>query len=135
MFHSKSFQTGQFDWSDDLQGVILGSFSYGYIASQILGGYLAGRFGPKKTVFWGVALSTVCTLLGPLASIGSPYLLIITQVAEWHRSGEQIPCTCQNYKNGNETRNVFLKSIISDQKFKLTHYRITTSFLLVTSLN
>ena len=80
MFHSESFQTGQFDWSDDLQGVILGSFSYGYIASQILGGYLAGRFGPKKTVFWGVALSTVCTLLGPLASIGSPYLFIITQV-------------------------------------------------------
>ena len=80
IFHSESFQTGQFDWSDDLQGVVLGSFSYGYIASQILGGYLAGRFGPKKTVFCGVALSTVCTLLGPLASIGSPYLLIITQV-------------------------------------------------------
>ena len=73
-------QTGEFDWSADLRGVILSSFAYGYIATQLLGGYLAGRFGAKKTLFWGMTLSTVSTLVGPLASVGSPYLLITTQV-------------------------------------------------------
>ena len=74
------FQTGQFDWSDELQGVVLSSFGYGYIATQLLGGYLAGRFGAKKTIFLGITLSTASTLVGPLASIASPYLLITTQV-------------------------------------------------------
>ena len=74
------FQTGEFDWSDELQGVILSSFAYGYIATQLLSGYLAGRFGAKKTLFCGIVLSTVCTLVGPLASIATPYLLITTQV-------------------------------------------------------
>ena len=73
-------QTGEFDWSGDMRGVILSSFAYGYIATQLLGGYLAGRFGAKKTLFCGIVLSTACTLVGPLASIGSPYLLIATQV-------------------------------------------------------
>ena len=70
----------EFDWSDEIQGVILSSFSYGYIATQLFGGYLAGRFGAKKTIFCGIALSTVCTLVGPLASLSSPYLLIVTQI-------------------------------------------------------
>ncbi len=73
-------QTGEFDWSDNLQGVVLSAFSYGYISTQLIGGVLAGRFGAKKTMFVGIALSTVTTLLGPLAAIVSPYLLIGLQI-------------------------------------------------------
>lgn len=73
-------QTGQFEWSDEIQGIVLSSFSYGYVATQLLGGFFAGRFGAKRTIFCGIGVSTLVTLLGPLASIASPYLLITAQI-------------------------------------------------------
>ena len=74
------YQTGEFDWSDDIQGVVLSAFTYGYISTQLLGGFLSVRFGAKKTTFWGIALSAFGTLISPLAAIGSPYLLIAAQI-------------------------------------------------------
>lgn len=35
----------EFDWDSKEQGFILSSFFYGYITTQIIGGYLASRFG------------------------------------------------------------------------------------------
>ena len=37
------FKNGEFNWSETQEGIILGSFFYGYIVSQLPGGYLAGR--------------------------------------------------------------------------------------------
>lgn len=41
---SKTYEQ-YFNWSSQQQGLILSSFFYGYIATQILSGYLAARFG------------------------------------------------------------------------------------------
>lgn len=35
---------GEFNWSSSQKALVLGSFFYGYICTQILGGFLAGRF-------------------------------------------------------------------------------------------
>nr|ACO12176.1 MFS-type transporter C20orf59 [Lepeophtheirus salmonis] len=40
--------TSNFNWSKTQTGVILSSFFWGYSLTQILGGYLADRFGPEK---------------------------------------------------------------------------------------
>jgi hypothetical protein len=37
----------QFGWSKSTSGFVLSSFFYGYLCTQILGGYLAYRFGGK----------------------------------------------------------------------------------------
>ena len=36
---------GEFNWSKTQEGLVLGAFYHGYMASQLPGGYLAGRFG------------------------------------------------------------------------------------------
>ena len=36
-----------YDWTSEQQGLVLGSFFYGYITTQLAGGYLADRFGAK----------------------------------------------------------------------------------------
>lgn len=77
MFCSKD---GPFTWEKEIQGHILGAFFYGYLVSQIPGGLLAERYGGKwvLTIFLGI--STVATLLTPLAAQLSFVLLIILRV-------------------------------------------------------
>ena len=53
------------EWSAERQGVILGSFYYGYAVSHVPGGILAERYGGK----WIFGL---CTGVGALATIAVP---------------------------------------------------------------
>ncbi|VDM57188.1 unnamed protein product [Angiostrongylus costaricensis] len=58
-------------WSSMTQGVILGSFFYGYILTQLPGGILAHRHGGKNLFVIGVFGTAVFTLLTPpLAKVG-----------------------------------------------------------------
>ena len=51
-----------------MQGHLLGSFFYGYLVSQVPGGLLAERFNGKRVFTVMYALSTVGTILTPLAA-------------------------------------------------------------------
>jgi len=71
-----------FTWERQTQGVILGSFFYGYIFTQIPGGYLATKFGGKRVFVIGIAATSVLTLLTPfLTHIGTGFL-ITTRILE-----------------------------------------------------
>ncbi|XP_029451481.1 sialin [Rhinatrema bivittatum] len=68
----------RYPWDADTQGWILGSFFYGYIITQIPGGYLASRIGGKLLMGFGVLGTAVFTLLTPLAAdLGVGYLLAV----------------------------------------------------------
>ncbi|OWK57704.1 Sialin [Lonchura striata] len=71
--------TGQkYSWDADTQGWILGSFFYGYIITQIPGGYLASRIGGKLLLGFGIFSTSVFTLLTPLAAnLGVGYLIAV----------------------------------------------------------
>ncbi|KAL3981934.1 Major Facilitator Superfamily protein [Acanthocheilonema viteae] len=61
----------EFEWDSITQGAILGAFFYGYFLTQLLGGYLAHRYGGKFVYFAGVFGTAVFTLLSPpLAKLG-----------------------------------------------------------------
>ncbi|KAM3606871.1 uncharacterized protein V6R79_024905 [Siganus canaliculatus] len=67
-----------YDWDFETQGWILGSFFYGYILTQILGGYLAGRCGPKWLMGLGILGTVIFTLLTPIAAdLGASYLFAV----------------------------------------------------------
>ena len=51
-----------------LQGWILSSFFYGYIITQIPGGWLAGLIGGKIVFGIGIVMTAVLTLLTPVAA-------------------------------------------------------------------
>lgn len=57
---------GDFEnWTPMTQGVVLSSFFYGYIVSQLPGGYLAYTHGAKTVFFAGTFGTAVFTLLTP----------------------------------------------------------------------
>ncbi len=40
-----------FDWNQKEKGVILGAFFYGYILTQVLGGFVATKYGANIVSF------------------------------------------------------------------------------------
>lgn len=62
------FQAGEIEWDKPTQGLILSSFFYGYIVTQILGGMLAGKFGGRRVMAVCMFLYALCNLLIPVAS-------------------------------------------------------------------
>lgn len=63
-------------------GWILAAFFYGYIVTQIPGGWLAERIGGKWVFGVGVVMTSVFTLLTPLAATSNVGFLIAVRVLE-----------------------------------------------------
>ena len=59
---------GDIEWDKTTQGWVLSSFFYGYIVTQIPGGYLPGRFGGKRVMLVGMLVYALVTLLTPVAA-------------------------------------------------------------------
>ncbi|XP_034473847.1 sialin-like [Drosophila innubila] len=58
-------EDGPFDWSEPLQGMLLGCYFWGYLVSQIPLAYLAENYSAKWVFFFSVVLNVVCTILTP----------------------------------------------------------------------
>ena len=67
-----------YSWSAEEQGFILGAFFYGYVITQVPGGYLSEKYGGKWFFGLGTFSSAIFTLLTPMAAKGGlPSLIII----------------------------------------------------------
>ena len=63
-------------------GWILASFFYGYLVTQVPGGWLATRFGGKYIFGIGIVMTSVLTLLTPIAADISVWCLVAVRVLE-----------------------------------------------------
>ncbi|GAB1294473.1 Sialin [Apodemus speciosus] len=72
----------KYQWDAETQGWILGSFFYGYIITQIPGGYLASRVGGKRLLGFGILGTAVFTLFTPLAADLGVVTLIVLRALE-----------------------------------------------------
>lgn len=61
-------EPAEFNWSSQTQGIVLSSFFYGYIVTQLPGGCLALKFGGKNLFGLGILSTAVFTLLTPVAA-------------------------------------------------------------------
>ncbi|ROL48694.1 Sialin [Anabarilius grahami] len=68
----------RYPWNRETQGMLLGAFFFGYLFTQIPGGYLSGRFGGSLFLGGGVLGTAVLTLLTPLsAQLGAKWLFAL----------------------------------------------------------
>ncbi|XP_074027010.1 sialin [Leptinotarsa decemlineata] len=85
-------QEREFDWDTKVQGYVLSSFFYGYITTQLIGGYLAARIGGKRVFGTGIAVTAVLTLVTPWVAQTNFYLLIVVRIIEGIFEGVTYPC-------------------------------------------
>ncbi|XP_044524402.1 probable small intestine urate exporter [Gracilinanus agilis] len=82
LYAATNAQVPVYDWSPEAQGILLSSSIYGTLISIIPGGYLAGVFSGKKIAGFSFLISSVLSLLTPLAADhGLPYL-ILTRIVQ-----------------------------------------------------
>ncbi|KAJ8670289.1 hypothetical protein QAD02_001548 [Eretmocerus hayati] len=81
----------EFDWDYKVQGLILSSFFYGYMCTQLLGGWLASRIGGKRVFGFGIAVTSFFTIISPPITRWSVYLLILARVIEGICEGVTYP--------------------------------------------
>ena len=65
-----------FGWSSTISGLVQSSFFYGYLLSQIPGGYATSRFGGRKILPLGVGLWSAATAALPIVAGNFPGLYI-----------------------------------------------------------
>ncbi|XP_051858975.1 putative inorganic phosphate cotransporter isoform X1 [Drosophila albomicans] len=83
---------GDYDWSEQMQGYILGSFYLGYLISQLPGGVLADKYGAKWVLSACLLLSGLCTMCLPLAiHVGEEWGLIVMRVFTGLAQGPLFP--------------------------------------------
>ncbi|XP_068082585.1 vesicular glutamate transporter 1 isoform X2 [Anabrus simplex] len=81
----------EFNWDSKLQGLVLGSYFYGYITTQILGGWLAARVGGNRLFGLGIGVTSMLTLLTPLLVRVNVYWFIAIRVIEGIFEGVSYP--------------------------------------------
>lgn len=81
-----------FDWNSKQKGLILSSFFYGYITTQLVGGYLGLLFGGNIVFGLGIGMTAILTLLTPIAANSSLSALIAIRVVEGVFEGVSYPC-------------------------------------------
>uniref|UniRef100_A0A1B6IAN8 Major facilitator superfamily (MFS) profile domain-containing protein n=1 Tax=Homalodisca liturata TaxID=320908 RepID=A0A1B6IAN8_9HEMI len=80
-----------FNWDSKMRGLVLSSFFYGYMSTQLLGGWLGARFGGKMVYGLGVAVTAFLTLVTPPFVNISVYLLLLLRVLEGFCEGLAYP--------------------------------------------
>jgi len=76
-------QEGDFNWDELQQGIILASFFYGYVTTQILGGIMAQKFGGKRLLLFGIFWTALLTILTPLFTrLGDFPAIVGVRIAE-----------------------------------------------------
>jgi len=73
-------QNGEYVWSKTIQGYILGAFFWGYLVTQIPGGWVATKFGGKQVFGVSMLLGTLVTFITPVAAQTSYKFLIALRV-------------------------------------------------------
>ncbi|XP_048661663.1 sialin isoform X9 [Marmota marmota marmota] len=81
----------RYQWDAETQGWILGSFFYGYIITQIPGGYVASKIGGKLLLGFGILGTSVFTLFTPIAADLGVAALIVLRALEGLGEGVTFP--------------------------------------------
>ncbi|XP_036368723.1 sialin-like [Octopus sinensis] len=71
---------GEIEWSDTLQSNMLAGYFYGYMVTNILGGFLADKYGGKRVLGGSLLSASILTILHPSLSRISGYFTLILRI-------------------------------------------------------
>lgn len=84
-------ENAEFDWDKSTQAKLLSSFFYGYICTQIIGGWLSDTYGGRRVFGIALIISGICSLLTPVCARTSVYAVFVVRVILGLSSGVVLP--------------------------------------------
>lgn len=70
----------KYDWSQEMQGIVMASFYYSYFALQIPAGYVVSRFGSRIPIIISSIATAIISIASPFAADGSVYAFIALRI-------------------------------------------------------
>ncbi|EDW72453.1 uncharacterized protein Dwil_GK20703 [Drosophila willistoni] len=67
----------EFDWDESVKSYLLSSFFWGYVVTQVPGGYLSSIYGAKYMLFYGVLICSCLGLLTPFCAMTGGWKLMV----------------------------------------------------------
>uniref|UniRef100_A0ABK8FQZ9 Major facilitator superfamily (MFS) profile domain-containing protein n=1 Tax=Anopheles gambiae TaxID=7165 RepID=A0ABK8FQZ9_ANOGA len=84
----------EFDWDEETKSVILSSFFWGYVVTQIPAGQLAQRYGPKILLLFSIGVCSLLAVLTPFcAHAGGAKAVIGLRIVQGLSQGFIFPST------------------------------------------
>nr|KAG5698155.1 hypothetical protein BaRGS_001750 [Batillaria attramentaria] len=77
---AKAARKGEFKWSKELQGFILGAFFWGYLVLQVPGGRVSERLGAKRVIAICMFPVAILNIISPWCARASPYLFMVVRI-------------------------------------------------------
>ncbi|KRT78806.1 membrane transporter [Oryctes borbonicus] len=90
---SVTFQDGPFNWSPNVQGIILSSYFWGYLAAMFPGSQIAEIISAKWVFFFAVLVNIIGTLATPISCYTHYTLVYVVRIAEGLGGGVTFPTT------------------------------------------
>lgn len=84
-------ETIEFDWSPDTKGIIESSFFWGYLITQIPGGFLACKYPANRVFGTAIASSAALNLLIPWSANVGPTMMIVIRICQGLIEGVTYP--------------------------------------------
>lgn len=78
-------------WSNQLQGVIISSYFWGYLVGQIPGGIFSQQFSPMWTFYISVSVQVIATFLIPVCSYLHYGLILVMRILQGFTAGFSFP--------------------------------------------
>ncbi len=82
---------GEFTWDATEQGLILGGFSFGYLCTQLIGGFLAERYGGKWVLGPAVFSCSAMNFILPTMARKSIPALLTVRIIQGMLQGPSFP--------------------------------------------
>ncbi|KAL7737230.1 hypothetical protein ACLKA6_005412 [Drosophila palustris] len=84
----------EFEWNESIKSYLLSSFFWGYVVTQVPGGYLSAIFGAKYMLFFGVLICSCLALLTPFCALtGGWKMLVVLRAVQGLCQGVIFPST------------------------------------------
>lgn len=84
----------EYDWDEKTRSLLLSCFFWGYVITQVPGGYLSHRYGSRPLLFFSILICSLLAILTPLcASVGDWKLVCALRVVQGFCQGVVFPST------------------------------------------
>ncbi|XP_064087585.1 putative inorganic phosphate cotransporter isoform X2 [Macrobrachium nipponense] len=88
---SSDTSTGEFDWDETTQGMILGCFFYGYTVGNLFGGFASQYFGGRAMLGVSILSAALLSLLSPVCARTSTALFVGLRIVSGFFQGPLYP--------------------------------------------